>query len=72
MVEFGTSKDPISDGVAVVLDTEAVVPVPIERIDVEFHPDSRRVIVKPYLPEQQILPNDGLLARESSLYPRGR
>lgn len=37
--------------------------IPITRTDVQFHPDSRRVIIKPYLPDEQILPNSGLLQR---------
>jgi hypothetical protein len=41
----------------------AVAPVPIERSDVELRPDPARVIVRPFLPNEQILPDDGLLAR---------
>ena len=53
----------MSDIVAVTLDAAAVASPPIERLDVEFRPDSRRVIVRPFLPDEQVLPDDGLLAR---------
>jgi predicted GH43/DUF377 family glycosyl hydrolase len=49
--------------VAVDMDAQAVAPVPIERLDVELRPDSGRVIVRPFLPNEQFLPDDGLLAR---------
>ena len=51
-------------------DSEAVQPVPIEPTEVEFRPDPRRVIVKPFLPGEQILPDDGLLARILALPER--
>ncbi len=63
----GVSEDSVSGDVAVALDARAVAPVPIERIDVELRPDSGRVIVRPFLPNEQILPDDGLLARVLAL-----
>lgn len=38
-------------------------PVPVIRTDVELRPDARRVIVKPFLPSEQIFPDGGLLRR---------
>ncbi len=64
------AEDAMSDDVAVALHAEAVGSVTIERIDVELRPDSRRVIVRPFLPDEQILPDDGLLARILAL-PEG-
>ena len=55
--------DSVSDDVPFILEAGAVASVGIERIDVELRPDSRRVIVRPFLPDEQILPDDGLLAR---------
>ena len=63
---FASSKvrdDSMTGDVAVDMDAQAVAPVPIKRIDVELRPDSGRVIVRPFLPHEQILPDDGLLAR---------
>ena len=53
----------MSGDAPVVLDAKAIAPVLFERIDVELHPDARRVIVRLFLPDEQILPDDGLLAR---------
>ncbi len=55
--------DSVSDDAPFILEAGAVASVGIERIDVELRPDSRRVIVRPFLPDEQILPDDGLLAR---------
>lgn len=63
MSQIRSSEEAMSDDVAVALDADPVAPVPIEQINVELSPDSRRVIVKPFLPDEQILPDDGLLAR---------
>jgi predicted GH43/DUF377 family glycosyl hydrolase len=49
--------------VGVDLGSSAMARVPIERSDVELRPDAARVIVRPFLPNEQILPDDGLLAR---------
>jgi predicted GH43/DUF377 family glycosyl hydrolase len=38
-------------------------PVPVDRTDIEFRHDTRRVILKPYLPDEQIFPDGGLLDR---------
>lgn len=37
--------------------------IPLTRTDVQFHADRRRVIIKPFLPDEKILPNDPLLQR---------
>jgi hypothetical protein len=63
----GMSEDSVSRDVAFDLDSQAVAPVPIERLDVELRPDSGRVIVRPFLPNEEILPDDGLLARVLAL-----
>jgi len=40
-----------------------VTPIPVTRTDVEFRPDPSRVIVKPFLPDEQVFPDSGLLNR---------
>ena len=45
-----------------------IAALPLERFDAELRPDARRVIVRPFLPGEQILPGDGLLARILALH----
>lgn len=37
--------------------------IPVTRTDVEFYPDSRRVIIKPFLPDEKIAPTSGIFQR---------
>ena len=37
--------------------------IPVTRTDIEMRPDSRRVIAKPFLPDEQVFPDDGLVGR---------
>ena len=70
MTAVGIFKNSMSDDVVVTLDAAAAASSPIEQLDVEIRPDSRRVIVRPFLPDEQVLPDDGLLARILALSER--
>jgi predicted GH43/DUF377 family glycosyl hydrolase len=40
-----------------------LTPIPVTRTDVVLRPDCRRVIVRPFLPDEQVFPDGGLLDR---------
>jgi hypothetical protein len=43
--------------------SSAPLRVPVIRSDIELRPDTSRVVVRPFLPDEKVLPGGGLLDR---------
>jgi predicted GH43/DUF377 family glycosyl hydrolase len=44
-------------------DRGSIAPIAVVRSDVDLRPDARRVIIRPFLPDQQVRTDDGLVGR---------